>query len=45
MKGEYSDGFYETGVYYNGQRNGVWKVYDKNGEFSHELTYKDGKIV
>tara|TARA_B110000003_G_C16471033_1_gene465677 strand:- start:70 stop:759 length:690 start_codon:yes stop_codon:yes gene_type:complete len=27
------------------QRNGEWKVYDKTGEFSHELTYKNGELI
>ena len=34
-----SDGYYK-----DGKENGLWRLYNKNGQLTHKTEYKDGKI-
>ena len=36
--------FYEEGSYKNGELDGVYKIYDKNGEIIEKGNYKNGKL-
>ena len=42
----YDNGFIkEEGIMNNGRRDGVWKIYNEDGNHIENITYRNGKVL